>query len=144
MYYFRRFLAAQIDFIISAPLYLPIIYSWFYFSDRIFLTPLIKQIFISTSLLIPLSLYFIILEILYGRTVGKKILKLRVISIKGEKIKKKQIVIRNISRLFDHGLFFGIFLIFFSKKNQRIGDYVTNTVVVDDRETLPSDGNLIR
>lgn len=78
-------------------------------------------------------LYFVILEGLTGATVGKKLLKLRVVRESGEACGLRPALIRNILRIVDSLPFFyvlGLILIARSSKNQRIGDKLAKTVVV--------------
>lgn len=86
--------------------------------------------------LITIFLYFIFMEGLFGFTIGKVILGLRVREANNEKITIKQSFIRNVSRIID-GLpcfnIFGIVSILKSNKNQRVGDKLGNTVVIKVR-----------
>lgn len=101
--------------------------------------------------------YFIVFEGLWGgRTPGKALLKLRVVSGEGTPIHMKQAVVRNLLRVVDMipsvggiGSFsvmpfyaLGFTSAFFSRRNQRLGDLAANTVVVKDgnarRRTMPS------
>ncbi len=68
-----------------------------------------------------------------GQTVGKRLLKLRVIDESGLRLQFSQIVLRNLMRFID-GIpvlgFAGGVACFFSAKGQRMGDYAANTVVI--------------
>ncbi len=68
-----------------------------------------------------------------GQSLGKMALKLRVIRIDGEKVKFLDYVMRWVFRALDiYGSFGAIagFGILASSKNQRLGDFLANTVVV--------------
>ena len=106
---------------------------------------LIKEYFNNiTAVLIYLSLvwmvpmvYFIASEALYGQTIGKKIMKIVVIKINGEKIGFKESFIRNLLRVVDVLPFFyilGMILIFSTLKNQRLGDMAAKTIVILENE----------
>lgn len=82
-----------------------------------------------------LLLYFILLEHYWGRTIGKKITKMRVVDKKGEKITLKNSFLRNITkyiwRLPLIGLLLGLtewIILFFY--DDRIGDILGDTIVV--------------
>jgi uncharacterized RDD family membrane protein YckC len=68
-----------------------------------------------------------------GQTVGKKILRLRVVDAEGLKLQFHQIVMRNLLRFVDSLPFFyviGGVSCWFSKRFQRLGDIAANTIVV--------------
>ena len=86
-------------------------------------------------LIIPalIFLYFIILEATTGKTIGKYIVKTRVVNEAGEKISWGQSIGRNLMRFID-GMFaylVGIIAILASKNNQRLGDMVSRTYVIN-------------
>lgn len=74
--------------------------------------------------------YFIIFEMtINGKTPGKKIFGLRTIRNNGQPITFKHSFIRNLLRIIDdYGV--GVILIFFTKLNKRLGDYLASTIVV--------------
>jgi uncharacterized RDD family membrane protein YckC len=78
--------------------------------------------------------YFIFFEALWnGQTPGKRKQGLRVVRSNGQSIGWLESSIRNILRAVDIVLGFyplGLIVIFFSRNNQRIGDYAAGTVVV--------------
>lgn len=98
--------------------------------------------------------YYILTELMWnGRTLGKKWIRLRVISLNGRRLEPHQVVVRNLMKEAEVftpiGLMFGLgtesgwtqFLMFlflcitisipiFSKDKQRIGDMIAGTVVV--------------
>lgn len=98
--------------------------------------------------------YYIFSELIWnGRTLGKKWIRLRVISLNGRRLEPHQVVVRNLMKEAEVftpiGLVFGLgtesgwvqFFMFlfvcitisvpiFSKDNQRIGDMIAGTVVV--------------
>lgn len=68
-----------------------------------------------------------------GQTIGKRILKLRVMDIQGLRLESSQIVIRNLMRFFDGlPLFYlvGGISSTITRNYQRLGDIAANTVVV--------------
>jgi uncharacterized RDD family membrane protein YckC len=77
-------------------------------------------------------LYYWLLEGLFGTTLGKLVMNLHVVRVDGSKIDLRKSVIRNLLRLID-GI--GVYLVGFlvallSRKKQRLGDHVADTVVV--------------
>ncbi|CAL2085889.1 putative RDD family membrane protein YckC [Tenacibaculum sp. 190524A05c] len=115
---------------------------------------------IDILMFLPLTFYSLYQEILMnGQTLGKRILKLRVINIEGFKPSIGDYIIRWFMRMVDFNLFIllfvyfysmgyvnryfgliymifiigksiGFFMIVFTSKNQRVGDISANTVVV--------------
>jgi uncharacterized RDD family membrane protein YckC len=68
-----------------------------------------------------------------GQTVGKKILRLRVVDVEGMRLQFNQIVTRNLLRFVDSlplVYFVGGLAAWFSPKGQRLGDLAANTVVI--------------
>jgi uncharacterized RDD family membrane protein YckC len=105
---------------------------------------------------VPLLLYHLICEItLYGQSLGKKALNIRVMSLDGGDPTLSQYLIRWILRFWEWPLFFGILaldIVLFAKifyfifggivvviiiavtqKNQRLGDLAANTTVVNTK-----------
>ena len=86
--------------------------------------------------------YLILMEAYLGRTIGKRIMGMRVVDGSGEKIGLSKSIIRNILRLVD-GLpafnVLGIILIATSQREQRFGDRIAKTYVVNDRCTKKED-----
>ena len=82
--------------------------------------------------------YFPLMEGIWsGQTVGKRVLKLRVVGDGGQPLTVTQVAIRNVVRLVDFlPLFYGIGVVsaFISKQNKRLGDLAAGTIVVRDRE----------
>lgn len=79
------------------------------------------------------ALYWIVLEATIGATVGKLLLGMRVRRIGAESVGIGAALARNVLRIVD-GLFLylvGAILVWTSDSNQRLGDRVANTVVVN-------------
>ncbi len=75
--------------------------------------------------------YFIFFEMtMNGKTPGKKIFGLRTIRANGQPIAFKHSIIRNLFRMIVDTYGVGVILIFFTKLNRRIGDYLASTIVV--------------
>jgi uncharacterized RDD family membrane protein YckC len=68
-----------------------------------------------------------------GQTVGKRLLRLRVVDVQGFKLQFSQVVIRNLLRFFDSLPVFylvGGVACLMNKKARRLGDIAANTVVI--------------
>jgi len=68
-----------------------------------------------------------------GQTIGKKLLRLRVVDAKGLKLQFHQIVVRNLLRFVDSlPLFYGVggSACWISRRFQRLGDLAANTLVI--------------
>jgi len=77
-----------------------------------------------------------------GQTIGKRIMRIRVMDEQGLRLNFSQVVVRNILRFVDMlpGLYLlgGLFA-FFSMRGQRIGDIAANTIVIQHAEISEPD-----
>ncbi len=81
--------------------------------------------------MLPFHIYFIYFESKQGSTPGKKLFGIRVLSLDGTKLTRGQAITREFFRWIDVGLLFpGIISMLLNKKNQRIGDMVSSTLVI--------------
>lgn len=80
--------------------------------------------------------YFVLLEVLFAQTVGKRITGVAVINEDGGKITIRQSLIRNLLRVIDgmFGYLLGLAIMLLSENFQRVGDHVADTVVVRARQ----------
>lgn len=109
---------------------------------------------------LPMLLYSLLTELWFnGQTLGKKIMAIRVISLEGGEPTFGQFLLRWITRFFEWPFFFGyiafsasnlfvyviitgmlgiavVIIISVSKKNQRLGDMLAGTVVVNTKSAL--------
>lgn len=69
-------------------------------------------------------------ELLWGWTIGKKLVGLRVVMLDGTAPTRRALVIRNVLRLIDVVLVFPPLLVFVSPFRQRVGDIGAETLVV--------------
>ncbi|PWU67984.1 RDD family protein [Gracilibacillus dipsosauri] len=81
--------------------------------------------------------YFIFLEYFWsGRTIGKRMLNIRVIQENGHNITFLSSIIRNFLRVVDmlpFGYLVGMIMIFSHQKHKRLGDLTAGTIVVHER-----------
>lgn len=77
--------------------------------------------------------YYVICEAIFGRTIGKRLVGLRVVDGEGQHIGLGASFVRNLLRLVD-GLFFYFIAaaVWSSPRRQRLGDRVANTFVIRD------------
>ncbi len=134
----ERMLAALIDFAIF----------WLYLFIVNFITSLVGIAFkdnwtvfgIQSLLLLPVMFYSLIMHIIFnGRTVGKMILKIRVVRIDGLPAHWSNYMVRWMLRLVDIWIFLasvGILTILFSEKRQRLGDAAAGTVVISNKQKV--------
>ncbi|KXX68729.1 RDD family protein [Flammeovirga sp. SJP92] len=89
---------------------------------------------------IPFLFYNLICEIfLEGQSLGKKALKIRVVSMDGNATKLSQYFIRWIFRLIDIALLQGtvaVFTILMKGEGQRLGDILAGTIVISEKRKV--------
>ncbi|APZ47316.1 RDD family protein [Polaribacter reichenbachii] len=157
---FQRLLAFSVDNVIK--------FAYFYFAAKLFDFNLIDDTFrgdgwtikaMEVLFLLPITFYTLYSEILMdGQTLGKRLLKIKVINIDGFKPSITDYIIRWFLRIVDFNLFIllfiyaaslglgdqagllvslfffgklvGFLLILFTKNSQRFGDIIANTIVI--------------
>ncbi|WP_298496981.1 RDD family protein [uncultured Algibacter sp.] len=97
-----------------------------------------SQIAINTVLSFPVMFYTLTLEsILQGQTIGKKVLKIRVVKIDGYQASFSDYVVRWFFRIVDVYIFgLGFFVMLFNKKTQRFGDMAAGTAVIGLKDNI--------
>jgi uncharacterized RDD family membrane protein YckC len=87
--------------------------------------------------------YGIVLEWRWrGQTIGKRVLRLRVVDAQGLRLQLSQVVLRNLLRLVDMlpmAYFVGGIACFCSRNAQRLGDLAAGTIVAREREPYVPD-----
>ncbi len=90
------------------------------------------------------TLYFVVCETLWaGRTPGKQLTGLRVVSEGGHVVGLRASLLRNLLRAVDTlpaGYLIGLVAMILSPRVQRVGDVVAGTVVVRERANDPASG----
>src|SRR5690606_1408585 len=91
-----------------------------------------SQIGLNTLLSFPVIFYTLVLEsLLEGQTLGKKVMKIKVVKIDGYQASLSDYVVRWFFRIVDIYIFgLGFFVILFSKRSQRLGDMAAGTSVI--------------
>jgi uncharacterized RDD family membrane protein YckC len=83
--------------------------------------------------------YFVLLEGLFGDTLGKAIVGIRVTNLNGRPAGWRAVLIRNVLRVIDYlpGLYLvGALVARFSSRRQRVGDHAAGTLVVPARAAV--------
>jgi len=127
-----RSLAAAVDYLILAVLGI----SWLFFCAAVlaFLSPAWTGVFMIFGLFLLDWGYFAGFEIATGgRTPGKMILRLRVVTAEGGSPGPGVLLIRNLVRMLD--LVFGVPLMAIDPLSRRLGDRLAGSLVVHDRGT---------
>lgn len=83
---------------------------------------------------LPLYFYTLLMELIFhGQTLGKMVMKIKVVHLEGRQVPFTSYLLRWLLRLVDIFMLFGaigVCSILFSKNGQRIGDLAANTTVV--------------
>lgn len=89
-----------------------------------------------TVIYLPILIYSITLESLWeGQTIGKKVMKLKVIKIDGYQASFIDYLVRWMFRIVEFGIF-GLLAMVFSKNNQRLGDMAAGTAVISLKNNI--------
>ncbi|HLV93308.1 MAG TPA: RDD family protein [Aequorivita sp.] len=98
-------------------------------------------------LMLPIMFYSLYMHVLFnGQTVGKMIMKTRVVKHDGTPARWSDYLIRWMLRLVDIWMFLGsigLLFILFSEKSQRIGDHAAGTVVISTKQTVKIDHTIL-
>lgn len=132
----QRFWALVIDLIIVSVVTLII---WLVFS-LLTLRFASFELFASGTLGLSI-LYFILFESMDGQTIGKKVLRIKVVS--AESMKKPDlaaVILRNVLRLVDsfppNFYIVGFIVAILNERHQRVGDLIARTIVVKEEERM--------
>ncbi|GAA4239583.1 RDD family protein [Postechiella marina] len=97
-----------------------------------------SQIAINTVLSFPVMFYSLVQEsFLQGQTIGKRILKIRVVKIDGYQAAFSDYAVRWFFRVVDVYIFgLGFFVMLFNNKTQRLGDIAAGTAVIGLKDSV--------
>jgi len=135
-----RFIAFALDFLVQAAAYVVLLFLIFgvMLEHASGTSLLVAQGVLALVTLLDFIGYFIVCELLFaGRTLGKRATGIRVVRVGGQPVGWWSSLLRNILRLVDMmpGTVYlvGAILILSTKRNQRLGDLVGNTIVIRER-----------
>ena len=129
----NRGFAALVDVVAATLIFVGMFALWLFLQDTFRLARALTGVMLMLAFLIAWS-YFIVLEWLWeGRTLGKRIYGLRVITADGSPAPFTAVLIRNLIRVVDflpafYGL--GLLAIVATPRSQRLGDIAAGTFVV--------------
>ncbi|GAA4060408.1 RDD family protein [Amphibacillus indicireducens] len=139
-----RAIAFMIDQFIIGLVYFLIFIGLFFIFESQLITANFDQLFLwvlAGAVLLVFAIewsYFVLFEFFWnGKTIGKKIIGIRVMKDNGHRLTLLSSIIRNLMRIVDElstSYLIGILLIFFHAENKRLGDLTAGTIVVHDRE----------
>ena len=102
---------------------------------------------LQSLLLLPVMFYSLYMHIIFnGRTVGKMIVKTRVVKQDGLPVHWSNFMTRWMLRLVDLWIFMGsisVLTILFSEKSQRLGDAAAGTVVISTKNHIKIDHTIL-
>jgi uncharacterized RDD family membrane protein YckC len=78
--------------------------------------------------------YFLFMDLTYGQSIGKMVLKIRVTNLDGGHIELSQAAIEAFGKAFLLPLDLVLGLLFSNQRNQRIFTYLAKTIVVKNKE----------
>ncbi len=124
-----------INAIITAALVLNPANLWYYAWGAWIITPLIEGVL--------LLLYFILLELFWGATIGKRLLGLRVQTVQGGRVTFGQSFIRNVSKIFPPLVLLDwlIGIVTEGDKRQKFTDRIAGTTVVSVKQPFDLSSN---
>jgi len=127
---FKRIIAVIIDHLIII-VFLAAIYTNYYHLDIANADLTNQQYLIFLGLTLG---YFILQEWLFHKTIGKKIMGLRVVQVTGQSPDLISVLIRNVFRPIDMIGFYllGYIIMAYSDLNQRLGDLIAGTYVIEE------------
>ena len=147
----NRIYALVIDYIVLGLILIIILIAWIILlllledflnsSERVSLWLRAIQILIIFTIYVG---YFVFFEVVgQGQTPGKRRVKIRVIGDDGRQISLQQSTLRALLRPVDDIFFLGVFLIIFSKKEKRLGDWLAGTIVVQEEPLMNSETEVL-
>jgi len=129
-----RFVAWLIDFIIvEAFIFIPeTLLKWITWPIYMWLPPLPRWMpFAGLGLRdVTFFLYWMLMEGIYGQSIGKMVMKAKVTRLDGSPVDLGQAAIESLGKAFVLPIDVLVGLIFFQEKRQRLFSYISNTIVV--------------
>ncbi|BAY15983.1 RDD domain-containing protein [Anabaenopsis circularis NIES-21] len=146
----NRAWALLIDYFVLAVILLVCIYTWIsisgqladIFQDQDTIGSQVGLWLIAITFLLLFGIYvgyFVFFETIWqGQTPGKRFAKIRVVRDDGRPVGLAQATLRALLRPLDEFLFLGSFLIMFSHREKRLGDWAAGTIVIEAERAIAS------
>ncbi len=137
-------LACILDLLIKAAYVITIGFVFFYLLEFNKILDNLKDPWSKTAVLIffffPVMIYSVMLESIFeGQTIGKKLIKIKVVKIDGYQASFADYLIRWLFRLIENNMmggFIGLVAMIVNKKTQRMGDIVAGTAVISLKNNI--------
>ena len=104
----------------------------------------LESLFPGMTVIVVYVVHTFVGEFKSGQTIGKRLMKIRVVNLDGTPATKTQIIHRNLRKLLDMVAFPFLILPVISPFRQRLGDMIAKTLVVvipDEEGTKPTDSS---
>lgn len=128
--FWRRAAARILDFLFFVVLFAPV--AWFLFRT----TPFVVVVLVVAGLLAGSALYPLLAEYYFGKTIGKHMMKLRVVRESGARISFGQSIVRQLPIALEV-FWIDVLFALFTEKHQRAFELLSKTRVVVATENAP-------
>ena len=155
-----RFVAMAVDLAVRTFATLGLVYAYYHLVETILPALGVKRSLNVDDILLVVFLivgvlfwfgYFVLFEVMqHGRTLGKRLMKLRVVTDTGGPVGWTESLIRNVLRVVDAFPFFygvGFLTMVLNRRSQRVGDLAAGTIVIREgtvRKHAPVPMNALR
>jgi uncharacterized RDD family membrane protein YckC len=145
-----RMLASLLDLIIKAAYGIVVFYIFFYWlgvNDALDGMDNWSRIAIILVFYFPVLIYSVTLESIFeGQTIGKKLIKIKVVKIDGYQAGFGDYLIRWLFRIIENNMFFGLIgliTMIVSKKVQRLGDMAAGTAIITLKNNISINSTIL-
>jgi uncharacterized RDD family membrane protein YckC len=145
-----RMLASLLDLIIKAAYSIVVFYIFFYWlgiNDIMDGMDNWSRIAIILVFYFPVLIYSVTLESIFeGQTIGKKLIKIKVVKIDGYQAGFGDYLIRWLFRIIENNMFFGLIgliTMIVSKKVQRLGDMAAGTAIITLKNNISINSTIL-
>jgi uncharacterized RDD family membrane protein YckC len=145
-----RMLASLLDLIIKAAYSIVVFYIFFYWlgvKDVLDGMDNWSRIAIILVFYFPVLIYSVTLESIFeGQTIGKKLIKIKVVKIDGYQAGFGDYLIRWLFRIIENNMFFGLIgliTMIVSKKVQRLGDMAAGTAIITLKNNISINSTIL-
>ncbi len=146
----ERMLASLLDLVIKAAYSIVVFYIFFYWlgiNEIMDTMDNWSKIAIILVFYFPILIYSVTLESIFeGQTLGKKLIKIKVVKIDGYQAGFGDYLIRWLFRIIENNMFFGLIgliTMVVSKKVQRIGDIAAGTAIITLKNNISINSTIL-